>query len=209
MIVKIAASFVGFLLAALLLSALAGDYGFAAESGELREFKDEAYAYRFLYPDEWKLEPFPEGEKNAGVRVRLRGPAGSSFVVIVEPTGKALSRSDFKANPKEDKRVEAMMRRTLEETYRAISKNLGALAMKTGQRLNLSDDHAVKFYLATLHPMKTGSPVVVAGTHVYPFSKGYSVNFMMTAFHRGNDAENQLLTAVFNSFHMLDALPPK
>ncbi|MGH7929967.1 MAG: hypothetical protein ACREQV_19490 [Candidatus Binatia bacterium] len=57
--------------------------------------------------------------------------------------------------------------------------------------------------------MKTGSPVVVAGTHVYPFSKAYSVNFMMTAFHRRNDAESQLLTAVFNSFRMLDAPAPK
>ncbi|MGH7929966.1 MAG: hypothetical protein ACREQV_19485 [Candidatus Binatia bacterium] len=145
MIVKMIARYVRFLLAALLLTALASDDGSAREGDKLSEFKDEAYAYRFLYPAEWKLEAFPEGEKNAEMRVRLRGPSGSSFVVIVEQTGKALSRSDFKADPREDKRVETMMRQTLEETYRAISKNLGALAMKTGERLNLSDDHAVKF----------------------------------------------------------------
>jgi tRNA(Ile)-lysidine synthase TilS/MesJ len=56
--------------------------------------------------------------------------------------------------------------------------------------------------------MKTGNPVIVAGTHVYPFAKDYSVNFIMTAFHRGKAPENQLLTAVFNSFRLLDS-PPK
>jgi hypothetical protein len=198
-------------LPALLLFVLATAHGVAQERDKLSEFKDEAYAYRFLYPADWKLESLPEGEKNPAMRVRLRGPSGSSFVVIVERTGKPLSQLEFQADPKAENRIQAMMRQTLEQTYRSISKNLGALAMKTGDRLNLSDDHAVKFYLATLHPMKTGSPVVVAGTHVYPFAKDYSINFVMTAFHRGNAAESQLLTAVFNSFRMLDgsAAPPK
>jgi hypothetical protein len=209
MIGEIAAKYCRFLVKALLLASFVSAYGSAQAGGELNEFKDEAYGYRFLYPKDWKLEPFPDGEKNSGMRVRLRGPSGSSFVVIVEQMGKALSRSDFKPDPKQDKRVETIMRRTLEETYRAISQNLGALAMKTGERLNLSDDRAVKFYLATLHSMKSGSPIVVAGTHVYPFSKDYSVNFMMTAFHRGNAAENQVLTTVFNSFRMLDTTSPK
>lgn len=99
------------------------------------------------------------------------------------------------------------MRQTLEQTYRAISKNLGALSMKTGERLNLTDDSGVKFYLATLNQMKTGSPVVLAGTHVFPFSKDYSLNFIMTALHRGDPQEAQILTAVFNSFRLVDSSP--
>lgn len=194
----------------LLLFALATTHGSAQEPGKLSEFKDDTYAFRFLYPADWKLEPLPDGEKNPAMRVRLRGPAGSSFVVVVEKTGQALSKLEFQADPKAERRVETMMRQTLEQTYRTISKNLGALAMKTGERLNLTDDNGVKFYLATLNQMKTGSPIVLAGTHVYPFSKDYSVNFIMTAFHRGQAAESQLLTAVFNSFRMLDApSPPK
>ncbi len=191
----------------LVLCVLATTYGSAQEPAKLNEFKDDKYGFRFLYPADWRLEPLPEGEKNPAMRVRLQGPSGSSFMVIVEKTTQPLSKLEFQGDPKAERRVETMMRQTLEQTYHAISKNLGALAMKTGERLNLSDDHAVKFYLATLHPMKTGSPVVVAGTHVYPFSKDYSVNFIMTAFHRGNPAENQLLTAVFNSFRMVDAAP--
>ncbi len=196
---------------ALVLFALATNSS-AQESEKLKEFKDDAYSYRFRYPAQWKLDELPDGADSPAMRVRLRGPAGSSFVVIVEKTGQPLSKLEFQADPKAEKRVETMMRHTLEQTYHTISKNLGALSMKTGERLNLTDDHGVKFYLATLNQMKTGKPVVLAGTHVYPFSKDYSVNFIMTAFHRGNDAETQLLTAVFNSFRMLDGAaeqPPK
>ena len=194
---------------AFLICALAGGYAAAEEGGTLREFRDEEFGYRFVYPVEWKLDSLPEGEANPGMRVRLRGTAGSSFVVIIERTGQPLSKLEFQADRNAGKRVEAMMRQTMDQTYRAISKSLGALAMKTGEKRNLSDDYAVKYYLATLNQMRTGSPVVVAGTHAYPFSKDYSVNFIMTAFHRGNAAENQLLTTVFNSFRMLDpAAPP-
>jgi hypothetical protein len=184
-------------------------YAAAQEPREFKEFKDDTYAFRFLYPADWQLEPLPEGDKNPAMRVRLRGPAGSSFMVIVEKTGQPLSRLEFHADPKAEKRVETMMRQTLEQTYHSISKNLGALSMKTGERRNLSDDNAVKFYLATLHTMKTGNPIVVAGTHVYPFSKDYSVNFIMTAFHRGIAEENQALTGVFNSFRMTETEAPQ
>ena len=211
MTVRIGRTNLKILARALLLVALAVGHGSAQERGTLSEFRDEEFGYRFLYPVEWKLDSLPEGEANPGMRVRLRGPAGSSFVVIIERTGQPLSKLEFQADRNAGKRVEAMMRQTLDQTYRAISKSLGALAMKTGEKRNLSDDYAVKYYLATLNQMKTGRPVIVAGTHAYPFSKDYSVNFIMTAFHRGNAPENQLLTTVFNSFRMLDgsAEPPK
>jgi hypothetical protein len=176
--------------------------GAGQETSTLKEFNDEQFGYGFRYPADWRLEIAPEGEKEPGIRARLRGPAGSSFVAVVENTGKPLSKAEFERDGKSQERVEAMMRETLQQTYRAISKNLGAVSMKTGETLNLSDRYAIKFYLATLHAMRSGAPVVVAGTHVYPFSKDYSINFLMTALHRGVAAENQLLMAVFNSFRM-------
>jgi len=198
----------GIFLGALLLCAFASGSS-AAQERPLSEYRDNEFGYRFLYPSDWKLESLPEGEANPGMRVRLRGPSGSSFVVIIEPTDQALTKLEFQADPKAaSKRVEKMMSQTLEQTYQTISKSLGALSMKTGERRDLSDDQAIKFYLATLHQMKAGNPVIVAGMHVFPFSKDYSVNFIMTAFHSGKAAENEVLTAVFNSFRMLDA-PPK
>jgi hypothetical protein len=198
------------LLRALLICAFATGYGAAQEPDSLSEYRDEAFGYRFLYPSQWKVEALPEGEANPGMRVRLRGPSASSFVVIIERTGKPLSKLEFQADRNPGKKVEAMMRQTLDQTYRAISKSLGALSMKTGERRDLSDDQAIKYYLATLHRMKTGNPIIVAGTHVYPFAKDYSINFIMTAYHRGNAEESALLTAVFNSFRLLDSSsPPK
>jgi len=198
------------LLRALLICVLAAGYVSAETQDAPRQYRDQEFGYLFLYPADWKLELLPEGKANLGMRVRLLGPAGSSFVVIVERASQPLSKLEFQSDPKAEKRVEAMMRQTLEQTYRAISKSLGAIEMKVGERRNLSDDYAVKYYLATLNRMKTGSPVVVAGTHAHPFLKDYSVNFIMTAFHRGNAAENQILTAVFNSFRLLDSSsPPK
>ena len=186
---------------------LAAGYGSAENLGSLSEFRDDKFGYRFFYPTDWKLETLPEGESNQTVRLRLRGVAGSSFLVVIENTARPLSKSEFQADPNADKRVQSMMRETLEQTYRSISKNLGALAMQFGEKRNLSDESAVKYYLATLHAMKTGSPVIVAGVHAYPYSKDYSVNFIMTAFHRGNAEENQILMVVFNSFRLLDEIP--
>jgi hypothetical protein len=193
------------LIGVILVCSFAAAFANGQEQKPLGEFRDQEFGYRFLYPSDWNLEKLPEGEANPGIRVRLRGPSSSSFVVIVERTGQPLSKLEFQTDPKAKKKVEEMMRQTLEQTYRPISKSLGALSMKTGEQRDLSDDHAIKFYLATLHRMKTGSPVVIAGTHAYPFGKDYSVNFIMTAFHRGDRKETELLTAVFNSFRLVDS----
>ncbi len=192
---------------ACLIVMLAAGYCSAENLGSLSEFRDDKFGYRLFYPSDWKLEALPEGDANQAVRLRLYGIGGSSFLVVIENTVRTLSKREFRADPNAGNKVESMMRQTLEQTYRSISKNLGALAMQFGEKRNLSDEYAVKYYLATLHAMKTGSPVIVAGVHAYPFSKDYSVNFIMTAFHRGNAQENQILTEVFNSFRLLDDIP--
>lgn len=187
---------------------LAAGYCGAESLGSLSEFRDDKFGYQFSYPTDWKLEALPEGEADQAIRLRLHGLAGSSFLVVIEKTIQPLSKHEFRADPNADKKVESMMRETLEQTYRSISENLGALAMQFGEKRNLSDENAVKYYLATLHAMKTGSPIIVAGVHAFPFSKAYSVNFIMTAFHRGNAEENQVLSVVFNSFRLLEGSPP-
>jgi hypothetical protein len=85
---------------ALLICALAAGYAAAQGGGALREFRDDEFGFRFLYPAEWKLEKLPDGAANPEMRVRLRGPAGSSFVVIVERSGEPLSKLEFQADPK-------------------------------------------------------------------------------------------------------------
>lgn len=76
---------------------------------------------------------------------------------------------------------------------------------KFGEKTDLSNDAAIKFYVSSLNEMKAGEPIIVAGIHSYPFSKPYSISFVMTAFFNpGAEKENALLRAVFNSFQLLE-----
>jgi len=176
---------------------------YAQDPVAVEEFRDAEYAYGFRYPADWKLQKLPEGEANKDMRVALRGTKGSSFTVVVARGGNTFSRAAFEANPKRSELVDNLMRQSIEQIYRAITKNLGAAEMKLGERQDLSNSTGVKFYVSTLNIMKAGKPIIVAGIHAFPFAKSYSVNFMMTAFlERGAKKENALLRAVFNSFHL-------
>jgi hypothetical protein len=183
---------------------LTASLSYAQDRVAFEEFRDAEYAYAFRYPADWKLQKLPEGDANKDMRVALRGANGSSFTVVVARGGKKLSQADFDSDQKRTEIVADLMHQTIEQIYRGITKNLGSEEMKMGERRNLSNSAGVKFYISTLNVMKAGKPIIVAGIHAFPFAKSYSVNFMMTAFlDPGAKKENELLTAVFNSFHLL------
>jgi hypothetical protein len=168
----------------------------------LREFYDKEYGYEFKYPAGWKIRQLPEGEANKDVRVMLQGPNASSFTVVTDKT-KKLKKSDFADPSERSRRVDEMMQQTIAQIYRSISAGIKALNMKVGERRDLSNDAGIKFYIATLHTMKEGKPIIVAGIHSFPFEKDYSINFTMTTFWDPAAAqENEILTGVFNSFRL-------
>lgn len=178
--------------------------GHAQDRVAFEEFRDAEYAYAFRYPVDWKLQKLPEGDANKDMRVSLQGADGSSFTVVVARGGNTFSQAEFESNPKRSELVADMMRQSIEQIYRAIHKNLGATEMKIGERRDLSNSAGLKFYVSTLHLMKEGKPIIAAGIHAFPFTKSYSVNFMMTAFlDPGAKKENDLMTAVFNSFRLI------
>jgi hypothetical protein len=168
----------------------------------VREFYDEEYAYEFKHPDNWKIRRLPEGEANKDVRVMLQAPNNSSFTVVIDKT-KRLKKSDFADPAERTRRVDAMMQQTVAQIYRSISSGIKALDMKVGEQQDLSNEVGIKFYIATLHTMKEGKPIIVAGVHCFPFDKDYSINFTMTTFwDPAATQENEILTAVFNSFRL-------
>jgi hypothetical protein len=170
----------------------------------LREYYDREYGYFFNHPATWKLHRMPEGDANSDSRVVLQGPNKSSFMVIIDSTRKTLRKTDFENSSDRMQQVGEMMEQTIEQIYRGISTTIKSLDMKIGERRDLSNDVGVKFYLATLHPMKEGKPVIVAGIHAFPFDKDYSINFILTAFwDPAATQENEMLTEVFNSFRLL------
>ena len=171
---------------------------------KVEEFFDTDYGYFFKYPAGWQIHNLPEGGANPDLRVMLQGPNGSSFTVVVEKLGKTTTKEDFESSPNRKKIVEAMMSQILEQTYKVVSRNMKAKSMTIGERRDLSNESGIKFYLATLHTMPVGKPIVVAGIHAFPFGKDYSVNFVMSAFWDPKDTQGQkTMIAIFNSFRLL------
>src|ERR671923_168434 len=149
----------------------------AQAQSKVDEFFDQEYGYFFKYPAGWAIHKLPEGEANQDVRVMLQGPHGSSFMILVEKLGKKTSQENLERDPERKKVVEAMMSQTLAQIYKVISQNVKASSMKVGERHDLSNALAIKFYLTTLHKMPAGKPIVVAGIHAFPFGRDYPINF--------------------------------
>ncbi|HWO43115.1 MAG TPA: hypothetical protein VNO43_15040 [Candidatus Eisenbacteria bacterium] len=177
----------------------------AATSQPLIEtYVDPEYEYSFRFPADWQLRKLPEGAGNQSVRVRLDGPGRSSFTVVVEA-----SREDF-GSEGPGRSVEALIQKAIREVYRPISANIGAEKMTVGEKVDLSNEAGVQFYISTLHERQNGQPIVVAGIHAYPSGKNYSINFLMTAFFDPAATErNNALTAVFNSFRLSAESPSR
>ena len=70
-------------------------------------------------------------------------------------------------------------------------------------------DTGIKFYISTSH-IKGNVTMIVAGIHIVPFEKPYMVTFTMIApVDRTATKDNETITRVFNSFHVLDEKPIK
>lgn len=175
---------------------------------KIEEFYDKEYGYSFQYPTGWLLQSLPEGEASRDIRATLQGPNGSSFMAIVEKNGAKNAGKDDAAAEERKARVEALMSQTIEQVYKTVAANIKAVAMTVGERRDISNGVAIKFYISTLHQMPNGKPIIVAGIHSYPFGKDYAVSFIMTAFSEGTKAkEKETLVEVFNSFRLLGERP--
>jgi hypothetical protein len=175
----------------------------AQETPKVEKYRDAEYGYSFQYPANWQLRKLPEGAANDDVRVSLQAPNGSSFMVIVEKRGQNPTKAEVQSDSERKARVDKLIEQTIQQIYDTVARNLGATESKMGDRTDLSNNTGLKFYVSTLHKMKVGEPVVVAGIHYYPFSKPYSISFMMTAFFdKGAEKDNAIMTAVFNSFKL-------
>ncbi len=178
--------------------------GIAHAQEPVKKYWDEEYGYEFSYPAGWALQAFPEGQANRDMRVLLQGPNGSSFMVVVEKLPKPLTREEFDSDPDKHGTVEKMIQKSIADVYTTVSHNLNATEMKVGTVTDLSSEAGIKYYISTLHTMKSGRPIIVAGIHVIPFSKNYRIDFIMTTFwDKAAEKQNDTLKTVFNSFHIV------
>jgi hypothetical protein len=175
---------------------------------KIEEFYDKDYGYSFRYPAGWRLQNLPEGEANRDIRAMLQGPSGSSFMAIMEKNSAKNAGKEDAATEERKARVEALMSHTIEQVYKTVAANIKAVAMTVGERRDISNGVAIKFYISTRHQMPDGKLIIVAGIHSYPFGKDYAVSFIMTAFSEGTTGkEQETLIGVFNSFRLLGERP--
>lgn len=197
-----------FLIGLFSLIAVAGGAAAGDAAKDLAEYRDPEYQYAFNYPADWRIRRLPEGKKNENIRVVLLGPNSSSFVVVVEKNVQSVTKAEFESNPDRTKRVNELIEQTIRQIYQTISRDIQATDMKIGDRLDLSDQRGIKFYVSSLHAMPKGNPVIVAGIHVLPFSKEHMINFVMTTlWDPAKKEENATLQAVFNSFRLVGESP--
>lgn len=179
-----------------------------AAQTQYREYTDPDFGYLFQFPSGWEIQELPEGTRGKDIRVVIQSPERSSFMVVVEKLRGTMTPEQFDADADRDKLVQKLIEETVEQIYRRISKDIRAVEMKVGDRMNLSNEVGIKFYISTLHTMEKGKPIVVAGIHVMPFGKSHMINFIMTAlWDREAESDVETLKFVFNSFRLLGERP--
>lgn len=187
----------------LALSLLFNGISVAEAQKEMKEYWDKDYNFAFRYPAGWKLRQVREGEANREIRVIAQAPDGGSFMVVIEKLQKPTEKAAFESSGA-GAAVEKMAQEIIDEIYRTISANIQATGMKIGEIRDISSQAAVKYYVSTLHQMKAGHPIIVAGIHALPFGKAYRVDFMMTApWNRAAQKENEAMMLAFNSFQLI------
>jgi hypothetical protein len=171
------------------------------------EYIDKQYHFAFQYPADWKAEKGPTGEAGEA-RVWVKHPTKPmSVTALVGQTGKAMSRRDFETSPNRDAVANAMIDWTVEQVYRKGSRDIGADKMVVVEKQMQPSDVGLKFHISTAHT-KGRITLLLAGQHIIPFDKPYMVTFLMvTPVDKGATKDNEIITQVFNSFHILGEQP--
>jgi hypothetical protein len=174
------------------------------------EYVDKEFDFAFQVPKDCKFDKLPtHGGPMQSMRVLVRHPDKPMYVMAtVTQLGKSVTKRRFDSSPSSSSIVDGMMELSVEEVYKRTSKEIGAERMIVSEKQALKSDAGIKFQISTLH-YKDGVPLVVAGVHVIPFTKSYMVAFVMVipVTQGTKTPETEVLTQVFNSFHILGERP--
>lgn len=175
-----------------------------------REYVDHQYQFWFQFPADWKFEKNPPPGEAGEIRVIVRHPTKPMRVVAtVGQIGKSLTRQQLESSPNRDAAVAAMMELSVEQVYKKTSRDIGAERMIVSEKQVRPSEAGIRFYISTGH-IKGNATILVAGIHIVPFEKPYMITFtMITPVDRTATADNEIITRVFNSFHLLGEQPSR
>jgi hypothetical protein len=173
-----------------------------------REYVDHQYQFGFQLPTDWKFEKNPPPGDAGEVRAIVRHPTKPMRVMaMVGHIGKSLTKQQFESSPNRDAAVAAMMELSLERVYKKTSRGIGAERMIVSEKQMQPSDAGIRFYISTAH-VKGNATILMAGIHIVPFEKPYMVTFtMITPVDKTAIADNESITRIFNSFHLLGERP--
>jgi hypothetical protein len=161
-----------------------------------KEYVDHQYQFAFQFPADWQFEKNPPPGEAGEVRAIVRHPTNGHI-------GKTITKRQFESSPNRDAAVEAMIELSVEQIYKKTSRDIGAERMIVSEKQVQPSDAGIMFYLSTAH-IKGSITMLMAGIHIAPFENPYMITFtMFTPVDRTATKDNEIITRVFNSFHIL------
>lgn len=180
------------------------------ESPPILDYVDDQYQFAFKFPADWKLEKKNAPGEAGEIRAMVRHPSKQMYVMAtVSHIGKTITRSQFDSSQNRDAMVEGMMELTVEQVYKKASQDLGIERTIVSEKRAIPSDSGIKFYISTAQ-IKGSMTMIMAGIHILPFDKPYMIAFLMvTPMDRTATKDNDTITQILNSFHVLGERPIK
>jgi hypothetical protein len=175
---------------------------------EILEYTDTKYDYAFQYPSYWEVQKSPPGYDFGEARVLLLGPSGSSVVALVSDIEKSMSKDEFNNDPNNGEIVMQMMDQTIKDVYQKIAGKMGANRMYVAEKEILPSEVSIQFYISAVNLVDTTAQMAVAGIHAVPFGEKHMISFLGSSFPNAEaEEENQVVSLILGSFHLLEEKP--
>lgn len=172
------------------------------------EFTDNEHNYAFQFPSDWKIQKPQVRNEYGEVRVVVQGSGQGTVMAMVTELGKSISKERFTSDPNRNAVIEQLIDLTIVQVYKKTSRDVKATEMLVSERKIIPFEAGISFYISTAHFFDKGIPMLVAGIHTIPFGEDHMITFMMTTFlDSRRKKENETLTHIFNSFHLLGEQP--
>ncbi len=166
---------------AVLLATLPAWPAVARADASTTEYANAQYRFTFRFPADWQREKVPTPGEGGEVRFVAKSAAKPTFVLaIVSPIGTAITREEFERRPDRDALVEELIRRTLDQVYGKMSRDLSASRLVVDETRRRASDPGIGFSIHTTHTTPEGV-TTVAGTHVVPFGAPYVITLLVVA----------------------------
>lgn len=164
----------------MLLATLAAWPALARADASTTEYADAQYRFTFRFPADWQRQAVPTRGEGGEVRLAAKSGARAFVLAIVTPIGPPITRAEFERRPDRDALVEGLIRRTLDQVYAKMSRDLSASRLVVDETQRRASDAGIKFSIRTTHTTPEGA-TTVAGTHVVPFGEPYGITLMVVA----------------------------